>query len=278
MLVREAVARVRRHLGGDKDTRNRLSAAATAVAGSLELEFDGPVSPGTVLEVNAERMYVWAYNEGPPISVDVERGFDGTEPAAHSVGDLVAVDPRFPGVVDALSNELEVLASDGLFQMVVEELEFDWVLGGVDLADIVGDPLNIYGVEITPALAPVWLRSTDWFEDRTTLRLSTAPKDGLVRVHYTAPFGALGGSESDVGATGLPVYAHELLTVGAAVCLLAGKEAGRVDFESSVGQRRPEEVEPGHSSLAVRMLSAKRQALLGSALARQEQLFPTRTA
>lgn len=272
MLVGEAVAQAKRHLGGDKDRRNKLDAAVTATAEQLTLTYPTTVSLGSILEVGAERLYVWDEAAG---TVTVERGFDGTDPAAHDAGDLVAVDPRFPGALLEMAAELEDLSAEGLADMKQVTLTYDHVDHGVSLASL-ADRLGVYGVEVTRSSSPRWLSPREWHEDESLLRFYEPPEDGTARVYYWAPFAALGGPESDLGATGLPSHAFDLLTVGTAVRLLAGKEAGRVDFESASGQRRAEEVAPGDAGRAARLLAAKRDQLLNAALARQERRWPTR--
>ena len=129
-------------LGGAMDT------SATTISFTLPSSSPAGVVAGATLEVGTELMYV--FDVATDGTVTVQRGYKGSTAAAHSSGDLVTINPKFPAyqVLDALNHELRDLSSpqNGLFQIKTVELTFDTAKDGYDMTGVTDDILSVYQI------------------------------------------------------------------------------------------------------------------------------------
>lgn len=277
MLVSDVIRLTRQYLGGDRDRLNRLDIGVDDTGTELEFEFAlNGVQPGAILEAeDGEIVYVWAVDEGAQTAT-VQRGWDGTTPADHDAGSVWRVSPRFTGVREAMRQELLQLQEDGLFRMKTVDLDWDDDLCGLSLAGV-SDMLGpVYAVQIDDGNHLWWLMPNQWAHHNEVVRVPYIT--GTYKVFYPSGFTAWTSDSDDLEADcGLHESAHELLAIGAAARLLAGRASDRVDHEAFTGARRPDDVSPQDPAIIARNLSGLRERRLASVLALQAQRWPYRS-
>lgn len=278
MDTREAVGRVYRHLGGDVDARARVSAAATASDDVLTFDRGiGQITGDAVLQLpNGERCYVWEVDEDAG-EATVERGFAGEAAESVESGDIVRVNPRWPytDVTAALTEEAGGLTAEGLFVMETVDLEYDFLLGGLDIESLRDDMIDgfPYGIEHAWGGQRYWLR--DWTVDQTLLRVPSF-QNGTFTVYYRAAFPEFPAADVDDWDADLERVA-EILTLGAAMRLQADAATGRMDHRSYQGVRGGEELPHSGPIDAASVLQSRRQTQVDLELSRQTRLWPLRT-
>jgi hypothetical protein len=119
---------LRQLLSGVVEQKNKLAAPISASATSLTTLYDlDGLRKGAVFEIDSELFYVWEATAGSK-TLTVERGFNGTIPAAHSANAIITNAPRFPRsqILEALNDELKDLSSPvhGLYQ--VKHFDFEY--------------------------------------------------------------------------------------------------------------------------------------------------------
>ena len=86
----------RQLLSGTVEERNKLAVTVDADDTTFVMSYDlAGLRAGVVFEIDAELVYIWEATSGNK-TLTVERGYMGTTPAAHTVGALVILNPRFP--------------------------------------------------------------------------------------------------------------------------------------------------------------------------------------
>lgn len=275
-LASDLIAETRQHfLGPIRELKNKLAANLTASTSSTTVQVTyelGAIAAGHVLTIGLERMLVWS--AASTTSIIVERGYDGTTVAAHTAGDLVAVDSRCDdfAIFRALNNELASLSSPnkGLFRVRTGFLTFNPSTFGYDLngfGTIIGAPLSVYAEETgtgdwTPLGQATWVydaaADTTDFPSGRSLAL-TAGSPGLrIKVVYRAPFVALAALTTDVNATAFfPSTANDILPMGAALQLATGRPMARSDMNAQGSSRRSEETSTQDTLIAVSGLRAR---------------------
>ena len=103
---------------------------------------------GVVIEVNAELMYVISITS---TTVSVMRGYAGSTPATHAVGDIVRVSPKFPAhrIISSINDDLSDLSApgQGLFQMKTTSFTYNAGVDGYNLAGLTSVEIDsIYSV------------------------------------------------------------------------------------------------------------------------------------
>lgn len=274
-----------------RESRNRLAVELAVDATSLDLTFDEPLpSTGQLLGIDFELFHVWS--GGAQTGITVEGAQEGSTSAAHDAGVHVVFDPKFPRhtILKAINDTLADLSSPmrGLFRVEPIDITFQAGVYAYDLDDT-GDVWDIYDVAWRPidsteewrTLKPFEYRldrdlNTDDFPSGNAVVLPPGIISGrTVRVLYRGAFGAITATTSNVASTsGLPESALDILSLGAAVRLLAPLEPSRNYTDSQGDTRRAEEVPPGAQDRSVRALLALRDDRIKAEAARLRAKYP----
>lgn len=286
---------VKRHLlGGAVENLNRLDGAITNVASTLVYEFpaQGGISPGAIIEIDLELIYVWSVDT-VTLTATVQRGVNGTTAAAHSDGALITVAPKFPqySILTALNQELWDLCSpvNGLYRIATETLTT--ASGTMGYNFDVEDFLDVYEVHYeADAAMKFWKRVDNWrlihqadttdFASGRALIVSdwVGESGGSLHVTLKRAFDQLATVADDVETvTGMPGSMHDIPPLGAMVRLTATRGIKRVFDEAQGEPRRAGEVsEQGMIQNSSAILSLRR-ARIGAESARLRTLYPTKT-
>jgi hypothetical protein len=244
---------------------------------------------GSIIEIGTELMYVFSVNSTNN-DATVKRGFRGTTAAAHSSGDLVTVNPKFPAqfVLNAVNDELADLSSpqNGLYQMKTVELTFNAAQDGYNLTGVTDDILSIYqvtysdvGAEASEPVISSWTlrrdRNTSSFASGYALVLHDDGWPGqTVRVQYKTGFTALSATSTALSTVGLHASAYDLPSLGAALRLMSTRPVRREFIDEQGSSRRADEVPAGAISASMRDLRALRETRINAEAARLDQKYP----
>lgn len=278
---------------GTRDSRNTLNGAISSTsATAFTFTYQGGVGAGAKLSVDLEDLYVYAAPSAT--TATVSRGDFGSTAATHADGALVLVNPRFTNaqILRAVNHELQALSSpaNGLFQMKTVDLTYNASVDGYDLTSVT-DVIDIHDVRYQ-AIGPEqeWpvIDHHLWEHDRN-LPAATFPSGQAlmvrgyvdpgrtIRVRYRAPYTALAAVGDNVlTVAGLHAEAHDLLALGAAIRLTAGREIHRNFDETQGSTRRSTEVPPGANLGANRGLMQLRQKRIQEEASRLGVMFPRR--
>jgi len=265
-----------------------LDASTTSVSFALPAAVVPGVVAGATIEIGTELMYVFSVT-GAGLAT-VLRGHKGSEAAAHSSGDLVTVNPKFPAyqILDALNHELRDLSSPqhGLYQIKTVEVTFNAAQDGYDLTGVTDDILSVYQVTYSdpgseasePAIAEWSLRrnrNTASFASGYGLILHSDAWPGeAVRVLYKTGFTALTDSTTALSTTGLHSEAYDLPALGAALRLMSARPIRREFLDEQGSSRVAEEVPPGAVSASMRDLRALRLDRINAEATRLDGQYP----
>jgi hypothetical protein len=265
---------------------NRLTAQINASVTSAAFDFAlGSISPGAVLGVDLEELYVWSV--ATP-NATVQRAWNGSVGATHAAGTIVSVNPLFSAwrIVAELNNELTSLSSDavGIYRVKTVTVTAT-VASSYDLAADVLSVLDVQWNEYGPSKD--WPRLRRWdllynqdtavFPSGTALQLYTPPPPGrTLRVTYSAPFSALVTVTDDVqSVTGLPASCNDIPAIGAAARLLSARESRRSQLDAQPEARQAADVPPGSARSAAAQLFALRDRRIKEESARFSSSYPT---
>lgn len=275
---------------GGREKRNKLNGAVTNTATTLVFRYAiEAIQEGVKLALEFEDVYVWA--QSGTTGAIVERGQFGSTAAAHADNAIVYVNPRFSDfeIFRAITDELADLSSPthGLFRMRTVDLTYQPTTYGYDLT-AVGDLNDVYEVRADTGYGGDWALIENWdyssdmpttaFASGKALFVSDSMLAGkTMRVRYKAPFGALTTTSANVATdTGLPQTAMDILSIGAAIRLTAGREIRRNFDESQGDTRRAEEVPPGANLRAPAGLRQLRIDRIAAESARLSAKYPPR--
>lgn len=250
-----------RHLyaaGTARDQRNRLASLAATNATSLTFTYDlKAIRDGASVSVDFERFYVWAVDDGAKTAT-VSAGQDGTTAASHASGAMATVNARFDrfSILGALNDELADLSSYGLFRprpldITAVSARAGYDLNASDLEDVLKVQYEAVGGSLDWPTLPrgAWsfsrdMATSEFASGKAFFLYDYVPPGRTVRIWYRAPFGSLTTTttENVETVTGLPAAMHDILPLGAAVRLLAGRPVKRTFTESQGDTRRAEEV------------------------------------
>lgn len=289
----DLIARTKQHLlGMQREAMDVLVSGITSSQTSFQVTYDvSQIQQGSYVAIGLELMYVWAVEQGSK-TVTVQRGQLGSTAATHATGDVITVNPRFPDfmILQEINADLDDLCSpvNGLFAMRSIDLTGIYGQRGYDLAGA-SSVLEVQEVRYRVGAAGGrrdWIPLTDYDLDR---EVNTAdfpsgvalflPMVGTsaVRVRYKATFTHLTNLTDDVETVaGLPLSAHDLPPLGAAIRLVAGREIKRNFTESQGDSKRATEVGPGAVNASSGGLRVQRAQRITAEAARLEQQYPTR--
>lgn len=288
----DLIEKTRRHLfSGNREELNSLSADITVGAVSLATTYPlGGIAAGAVLEIGTELLYVWAVNT-TAVTATVKRAHLGSTAAAHTAGDVIKVNPKFPdfSIFDALNDEILDLSSpqNGLYQMAAISITYNPTYRGYDLAGVT-DLLDVYEVRYESTgperywpLIDAWEVSrsmaTAEFASGTVLLLSQGADSGMaLRVRYKAPFTTLASASTNLTTTGLATTMYDIPPLGAAARLVAPREVKGGFSEHQGEPRRATEVPPGTNLRSAQALLGLRDRRISAERARLHQLYPPR--
>jgi hypothetical protein len=264
-----------------------LNTIETDVSFTLPSTAPAGVVAGSTIQVGTELMYVFSVASG---AATVRRGYKGSEAAAHSTGDLVTVNPKFPSyqILDALNHELRDLSSPqhGLFQVKTLDLTFSASQDGYDMTGVTDDILSVYQVTYSdpgsensePTITDYKLlrnRDTSSFASGYALVLYGDAWPGqTVRVEYKTGFNTLTDSTTALSTTGLHAEAYDLPVLGAALRLMSSRPIRREFLDEQGMSREVSEVPPGAISASIRDLRALRDSRVNAEVARLHSEYP----
>ncbi|MFP4512088.1 MAG: hypothetical protein ACLFRV_03970 [Acidimicrobiales bacterium] len=274
---------------GHREERNRLAAAIDETAETFTTSWDlGPLTRGARISIGLEDMYVWSA-EGK--SVDADRGQFGTTATAHDEGDRILVNAR-PTPADtlaALNETVTDLSNRGIFAVDHVDITTDGASTAYNLpaTNWIG-PLDVRIQTKEPA--EDWPLLTRWrvadgiaddgdYEAGRVIRLFDAlPSGRTVRVRYkTELTPALSSLDDNVeDKTGLYSWAVDLLPLGAALSLIAGREVARNRDDRQGDTRRANEVPPNAQLISSRGLSSQYESRLTAVRRRLLATYQTR--
>ena len=275
-------------LAGTVEERNKLALAVDASATTITFTYDlGPLRDNTVFQIGTELMYVWEANSTAK-TAEVERGYGGTTAASHSIGDVVIHNPRFPRhmVLNQLNAELGDLSSpmNGLFQIKTLDVSYNGSDRMVNLAGVT-DMIDLYDVRYRylsddyPIVRNVRLlrdMPTSDFTSGFALAFDAPVRAGSVRVLYKAAYDLFTAESDTVAGAGGSSTLDDLLSLGAQIRVMAGREVKRNFSESQGDTRRAEEVPAGAIGGSILNLQRLRRDRIQAEAARLNRQYPIR--
>lgn len=279
---------LRQILSGVIEQRNKLSATINATTTTVVLSYDlDGIRAGQVFEIDSELFYVWEAVSGTK-TVTVQRGWNGTTPAAHTAGAVVTVNPRFPRaqIFEALNDELKDLSSPmhGLFQIKTFDFDYNGTADIINLPpvlsiiDLVGVHIRVTGDNYEWVRKVRLLRDlpTDDFSSGYGLKFENRIRSGRLRIVYKAPFTPLTNETQNlVNYAGLPSTCEDIINLGVQIRLMAPREIKRNFTESQGDTRRSEEVSAGAVSNSVNNLIRMRRERIQAEATRLMRQYPT---
>ena len=282
-------ARTDYFLTGHREERNKLSGAHTSTTGTIAFTYDAnSIKRGARLAMGTEDCYVWASTAN---SATADPGAFGTLAQSHADGEVVVVNPIVSDAqwLRAINDVITELSSpvSGLYQMKTLELTFSSATYGYDLTAAT-DLRDVYAVYYDyPGTANDWpeIRSwevrhsaeTDDFPSGKQLVIHEAGYQGnQLRVLYKAGFTNVTATTDDMSTTNMPTTAYDLVALGAAIRVGAGREVKRNLTETQGDTRRANEV-PAYAALAsTRGLPAQYEGRLADEVSRLPAKYPPR--
>lgn len=250
------------------------------------------ITADSKISIGLEDMHVWSVTEGTK-SVEVERAQYGSTAAAHTAADIIHVNPLYSDnqILRAINQVIGDLSGEGLFQIASKELTADTSVSAYDLAPT--NMLEVYDVwtQSTSSGTKHWERlptngwevqrdaETDVFASGIALFVRSPIYNGQqLRVTYKQELSGTLAAVDDVveTVTGLESEALDLLSIGAALHLLAGKEVDRSETNSQRSSRRSQEVPSGAWSGATRNLERLYDRRLKTERQRLRDRYPER--
>ena len=279
---------VRQLLSGTVEERNKLAASVSATATTVSVQYDMKgIREGVVIQVDAELMYVWEIAVGSK-SATVERGWNGTTPAAHTNNSIVVVDPKFPRnqIVEAINAELDDLSSpmNGLFQVKTMDIDYNgsWTMLNIPTTDTIIDLISVSSRYLTTEYQQIrrvrLIRDlpNDDFNSGYALKFDEDVSTSRIHIVYKTPFTNVSTETHNIqNMTGLPSSCEDILIIGAQIRLVNPREVKRNFTESQGDTRRAEEVTAGAVSGSITNLLRMRRDRINSESAKLQRQYPT---
>ena len=275
-------------LAGTVEERNKLAASTDSSQTDIEMTYSlGSLRDNTVFQIGTELMYVWEVNTTSKTAT-VDRGYGGTTAAAHTIGDIVTVSPRFPRhqILNGLNADLADLSSpmNGLFQMKTVDVSYNGSDRMVNLTGVT-EIIDLYDVRYRylnddyPIVRNVRLlrdMPVSDFASGFVLAFDAPVRAGSVRVLYKAPYTAFATEADTVAGAGGTASLDDLLILGAQIRVMAGREVKRNFTESQGDTRRAEEVPAGAVGGSILNLQRLRRDRIQAEAARLNRQYPIR--
>lgn len=266
------------------------NSAATLVVTDDTNATTGPIQPGSVLEIDLEKMLV---RSRVTTTITVLRGQFGTTAAAHTNGAIIRIDPLF-GYFDrlqAINNELDALSSpeNGLFAVATPlELTYNASVQGYNLTGVTDVQKLLHVAIDTPGSAKNWVRippsryrlvrqgETDDFASGFAVILYEGGSSGQqLRVVYATKFTRLSTLADDVQSVAkLPATANDIPPLGAAMRLVYPTEVARNFTRSQSDPRADERVPAGAKLRSAAGVTALRDRRISEERARLMRDWP----
>lgn len=279
---------LRQLLSGTVEQKNKLAAALTVSDTSVPMLYDlDGLRAGAVFEIDSELFYVWEANSGSK-TLTVERGWNGSTPAAHTSGSIVTLNPRFPRaqIFEALNDEIQDLSSPmhGLFQVKFFDLDYNGsdlyinlppVSSIIDLISVhvrylADDYIQIRKVKLVRDMP------TDDFSSGYAIKFEQPARQGRLRIVYKAPFTPLTSeTQSLTNWAGLPQSCEDIINIGTQIRMMAPREIKRNFTESQGDTRRSDEVPPGAVAGSITNLLRMRRDRITAEASRLIRQYPT---
>jgi hypothetical protein len=277
-------------LAGSRPRRTRLTAAVNDSTTTIPVESVQGITAGTRIAIGTEEMHVWAVNT---LNLDVYRADAGTTAAGHDDEAIVTIDPEYSDgrILRALNSTVEELRHEpGLYRVGYVDSTAphsgEIALGAhPDESAEVGYDGVIEVLLATNDESEPWTRAQRWdviqnaSEDATpqpivvVYGIESWPYD--VRVVKRQTLGTITAGSSDVeGDVG--ILNTDLLAVGAALRLGAGRAMRRTSLHAQGDARRANEVAAFSTGNATRDLERRYKKLLANEKVRLLQRFPYR--
>lgn len=263
----DLISRTRNDYLSPSKAENRNKLAADITSSDETLTFARPlngIAMGSKISIGLEDIHVWSTDDGAK-TADVDRGEYGTTAASASTGDVVLVNPLYTDsqILRGLNSAVSMLVSEGIIGTTSFEFTYNSSVRGYD---IVGSSrfLDLIDVhwESTDTAAKAWRRvgnvrvlrgaNAADFASGTAMFIDWAiPHGATIRVTYSHELDGSLASLTDVveTVTGIDPAAVDLLCIGAALTLTAGKEIA-LNETSSARPRRSGDTPPGSFSQA----------------------------
>ena len=275
-------------LAGTVEERNKLAASTDSSQTDIEMTYSlGSLRENTVFQIGTELMYVWEVNTTSKTAT-VDRGYGGTTAAAHTIGDIVTVSPRFPRhqILNGLNADLADLSSpmNGLFQMKTVDVSYNGSDRMVNMTGVT-EIIDLYDVRYRylnddyPIVRNVRLlrdMPISDFASGFVLAFDAPVRAGSVRVLYKAPYTAFATEADTVADAGGTASLDDLLILGAQIRVMAGREVKRNFTESQGDTRRAEEVPAGAVGGSILNLQRLRRDRIQAEAARLNRQYPIR--
>jgi hypothetical protein len=248
----------RQLLSGTVEERNKLAATVDSDDTTFVMSYDlAGLRAGTVFEIDAELIYIWEATSGSK-TITVERGYMGTTPAAHTVGTVAVLNPRFPKaqMLDALNQDIDDMSSplNGLFRIISANVDYNGadrqinLTGATSIIDLVDVRLRYLDSDY-PVIRKTRLQRdlpTSDFASGFAIVFDESVMAGTLRVRYKAPFARVSALSDSLQAVAfLPVTMEDILELGVMSRMLSTREVKRNFIESQGDTRRSDEVPSG---------------------------------
>lgn len=274
---------------GQPDRINVLDGNISDSTDTLTLRYPGTgIAAGSKIHIGLEELHVLSItNTGSTSTITAIRDTNAT---VHTAGDRVYVNPQFSDkrIAKYANVGLDELSGDGIFRMINATPITSSIAMSYDMGTLPYfiSPWRVRYDEVGPAnnwplLRPdqYWIdqaADTTDFTNGTALFLrETLPTGRRILVSYKAKFAHLVNLTDDVfTTTGLHAEAHDLLSLYAAVCCLAGREVKRTFLNRQPEPRRQDEVPPGSANQAMLPLIHRYQDRLATEKKRLHRMYP----
>lgn len=285
-----------------RHTVDKLSGAFTTTATTLTLSYGSAIDRGDLLGLEQEIVHVWSADRSAKTAL-VERGWRGTTAVAHADGTVVDVKARWfrADVLGTLREEIDAWPTT-LYQVVATQTScargqteintpavIDGCYGLIDVrynrhpltVVVTGSTTSDTTLDSWPRLPYARLAKampTASYASGTSLQLGMVPTDAFsVSLVAAMPFDTSTFNEdTTIDTVGLSESMCDLACMGAAVRLVHGTEAGRLDRAAQGESRRATETPPGAATAAAFGLERRYINRLRSEVQRLQTDFPIR--
>ena len=279
---------LRQLLSGVVEQKNKIASSVSVSDTTVSLSYDlDGFRVGSVFEIDSELFYVWEANSGSK-TLTVERGWNGTVPAVHSVGSIATLNPRFPRsqILEALNDEIQDLSSPmhGLYQVKFFDLDYNGSDMYINLPPV-QNIIDLISVHVR-YLADEYIQirkvklvrdmPTDDFSSGYAIKFEQPARQGRLRIVYKAPFTPLSNESQNLSHfAGLPQSCEDIINLGTQIRMMAPRELKRNFTESQGDTRRADEVPAGAVAGSIQNLIRMRRDRITAEAARLTRQYPT---